>query len=92
MDPDVIDLSQGTMLAYASTLAGRQSARASARSTGAGGALARPRILRTWDEKVFRRTAVTTSGTDRYRAPIFVIVTMDIGTVADFCHRYLCPA
>jgi len=47
MDPDVIDLSQGTMLAYASTLAGRQSARASARSTGAGGALARPRILRT---------------------------------------------
>ena len=24
------------------------------------------------------------SGTDRYRAPIFVIVTMDIGTVADF--------
>jgi hypothetical protein len=30
------------------------------------------------------------SGTDRYRAPIFVIVTMDIGTGADFCHRYLC--
>jgi hypothetical protein len=27
------------------------------------------------------------SGTDRYRAPIFVIVTMDIGTVADFCQR-----
>ena len=41
---------------------------------------------------LFSGTVYFHSGTDRYRAPIFVIVTMDIGTVADFCHRYLCPA
>ena len=50
------------------------------------------RYLTTTTQLRRRRGGILNSGTDRYRAPIFVIVTMDIGTGADFCHRYLCPA